>query len=600
MIYTLTTLQIVQFEEVADYFSRMEKTPKRLELTSILSELFSKADKGVPILCYLVQGKIAPDYEGKELYMADRLIVKALHDLSGKSEAEIDRILARTGDIGSVAEEILRERKQKGLFHVDLTLQDIYESLTRISDLRGQGSTNNRIKLYENMLMNATPLEAKFITRIISGKLRLGVSDSTILAALEMCFGAQDMKENVENAYNFHPDMGYIASLLMDGKLQEIENTGPEPLIPIKVMLAERLPDLPSIMEKMGDRAAMEYKYDGLRSQIHFKDGLVRIYSRSDENVTEQFPDIVESFRSTFKCSSCILDGEAVPYNPDTGELYPFQMVSQRRGRKYGIEHLRSEIPVVVFLFDIVYLDGRSYSNVPYPRRRETLENLFRENDNFKLARRIVTGDQEEAKAFFEQSIADGCEGLVIKNITDQSVYKAGARGWLWIKLKRDYQAEMADTVDLAVVGAFHGHGRRKGTYGALLMAVFNSDSQEFQTVCKLGTGFTDDILKALPSMLQPFVSKEKPPEVSSNMVPDVWFHPGLIMEVAGAEITISPVHTCSYGIHRRNSGLSIRFPRFTGRFRDDKDPFSITKASEIEEMFLNQKKSSQKDDAET
>ena len=589
----------MQFSQVAEYFSRMEKTPKRLELTSILSELFSKSGKSVKILSYLVQGKIAPDYEGKELYMADRLIVKGLHELSGRSEDEIDRILARTGDIGSVAEEILQRHAQKGLFQIDLTLEDVFDSLSKISELRGHGSTNNRVKLYEKMLMNATPLEARFITRIITGKLRLGVSDATILAALEACFDATDRKESVENAYNFHPDMGYIASLLMNGKLEDLDSIGPEPFVPIKVMLAERLPDIDSIIEKMGSKAALEYKYDGLRTQIHFRDGVVKLFSRSDENVTDQFPDIVENFGRTFNCRSCILDGEAVPYNPETGELYPFQMVSQRRGRKYDIEKTRSEIPVVVFLFDVVYLDGKSYASVPYTSRRETLENLFKENDSFKLARRIVTGNHDEVQTFFEQSISDGCEGLVIKNITESSVYKAGARGWLWIKLKRDYQSEMADTVDLAVVGAFHGHGRRKGTYGALLMAVFNDDSQQFQTVCKLGTGFTDDTLRALPKMLQQFRSEEKPPDVSSNMTPDVWFHPGLIMEVSGAEITLSPVHTCSFGIHRKDSGLSIRFPRFTGRFRDDKDVFSITKASEIDEMFMNQKKSSRSDEAQ-
>ena len=589
----------MQFSQVAEYFSRMEKTPKRLELTSILSELFSKSGKSVKILSYLVQGKIAPDYEGKELYMADRLIVKGLHELSGRSEDEIDRILARTGDIGSVAEEILQRHAQKGLFQIDLTLEDVFDSLSKISELRGHGSTNNRVKLYEKMLMNATPLEARFITRIITGKLRLGVSDATILAALEACFDATDRKESVENAYNFHPDMGYIASLLMNGKLEDLDSISPEPFVPIKVMLAERLPDIDSIMEKMGSKAALEYKYDGLRTQIHFRDGVVKLFSRSDENVTDQFPDIVENFGRTFNCRSCILDGEAVPYNPETGELYPFQMVSQRRGRKYDIEKTRSEIPVVVFLFDVVYLDGKSYASVPYTSRRETLEGLFTENDSFKLARRIVTGNHDEVQTFFEQSISDGCEGLVIKNITESSVYKAGARGWLWIKLKRDYQSEMADTVDLAVVGAFHGHGRRKGTYGALLMAVFNDDSQQFQTVCKLGTGFTDDTLRALPKMLQQFRSEEKPPDVSSNMTPDVWFHPGLIMEVSGAEITLSPVHTCSFGIHRKDSGLSIRFPRFTGRFRDDKDVFSITKASEIDEMFMNQKKSSRSDEAQ-
>ncbi|EQD68984.1 DNA ligase I, ATP-dependent Dnl1, partial [mine drainage metagenome] len=272
-------------------------------------------------------------------------------------------------------------------------------------------------------------------------------------------------------------------------------------------------------------------------------------------------------------------------------EIYPFQEISKRRGRKNDLVKKSEEIPITLFLFDILYLNGNDLSRKTNKERRILLEKTILETDKIKLAKRIVSGDIVELNNFFDSSIAEGCEGIVAKNIGDASFYRAGARGWLWIKYKRDYKSEINDSFDLVVIGAFWGHGRRAKTYGALLLANYNREKEVFETFCKLGTGFTDDVLFSLPRIFSDSVCDEKPSNVDSKLTPDVWIYPEKIMEVKGAEITISPVHTCALGVIVKGLGLALRFPRFTGRWREDKKPENCTDENEILEMYKIQKK---------
>ncbi len=568
----------------------MSSTTKRLELSSILADLFRKSGEDLRMVVCLVQGKLAPDFMGIETGMADKLIIEALSATTGLSKEDIGKVHRKTGDMGVAAASILEKRKQLTLLPSELTVRYVFDALMSIAKASGKGSKGIRIKTYEDLVMNSSVQESTFITRILTGKLRLGVSDSTILKGLSEAFEAREISEKVEEAFNFYPDMGRMAELLRDGKHQEVLDTGPEPMVPCKVMLAERLRSIKEILEKMENLASFEYKYDGLRTQIHKLGNQVRIFSRGNEETTSNFPDIAGAIAKEFDCDSCILDGEAVPYNPETGELYPFQMVSQRRGRKYSISEKSAEIPLTVFLFDIIYLNGKPMNRVPYSQRRSSLEGLFSESDSFKLAKRIVSSDEKEIMKFFQESIADGCEGVVAKNATDSSIYRAGARGWLWIKFKRDYEEELSDSLDLVVVGAFSGRGRRKGKYGALLMASYNSGKDVFETVCKLGTGFTDETLENLTGILAPYTLKGKPPRVDSRIVPDVWIEPAKVMEILGAEITVSPVHTCG-SLGDEGGGFALRFPRFTGKWRNDKKPEDATTSDEVGEMFSQQKK---------
>lgn len=585
----------MKFSAVSEKFTEMSKTTKRLELSSLLTALFRSANKDLKKLVYLTQGQLGPDYHGIEMGMSSKLMIKALSQYSGIAEEKIEENYAKKGDIGLVAEELARGKRQNALYTEELTVDYVYDSLMRMSKISGSGSVKNKISIYLDLISSGTPEDALYITRIINGKLRLGVSDATILDGLVNAFAEKEMYDSIETSYNFHPDLGHIAELLQAGKIDEVLKIEPQPMIPSKVMLAERLPDLNEILDKMEGKAAFEYKYDGLRTQIHADRGQVRIFSRGTEETTRQFPDIVKAFEKTFQCKSCILDGEAVPYNPETGELYPFQTVSQRRGRKYDLERVSQEIPIVVFLFDIIYLNGESLASLPYPERRKILEGLFEENESFKLAKSIVSEDRDEIKKFFNESIASGCEGIVAKNVNEESIYRAGARGWLWIKFKRDYQAQLGDTLDLVVVGAFDGHGRRKGTYGALLMAVYNKKTDTFETLCKLGTGFTDDVLFNLPRRFSELTREKIPPRVESSIVADHWIYPEVVMEIVGAEITLSPIHTCGFEKIEKGSGLALRFPRFSGRWREDKKPEDATSTQEVLEMYSEQIKSMQK-----
>lgn len=291
------------------------------------------------------------------------------------------------------------------------------------------------------------------------------------------------------------------------------------------------------------------------------------------------------------KAREAIVEGECVAVDVNTGDMLPFQVISQRRGRKYDVDRVAEEIPVTIFLFDILFVDGRDLTNSPYLERRKELTKVTAASDRVVVAEQFLTKDPKRLEQLMDGAVASGCEGLVVKSVSEQSVYQAGARGWLWIKYKRSYKAEVQDTFDLVPVGAFAGRGRRAGTYGALLMAVYNTKQDVFETLCKLGTGFNDKDLADLPKMMEKDVIKHRLPRVSSMMMADFWFTPSVVMEVAADEITLSPLHTCSKDAVRPGSGLALRFPRFTGKWRRDKGPEDATSSQETLEMYRKQLK---------
>ncbi len=591
----------MEYRKLAEVYQKIESTTKRLEMTDYLVALFTSTPKDViDKVVYLTQGKIYPDYMGIELGLAEKLALKAITRATGIGEKELQTMLQKYGDMGIVAEEAIKKKRQLTLFSFEseerLSVEKVYENFVKIARASGEGSQDKKINLLAELLNIAEPLEARYILRTVVGKLRLGIADMTLLDALSIAFGgSKELREFVERAYNIHPDLGYIAKMLADEGIAGVKKIKIQLGIPVRAMLAERLPSLEEILKKMGGKAAFEYKYDGLRIQAHIKDDKVWLYSRRLENLTEQFPDVVEAIKEAFKGIEAIFDGEAVPVDINTGELLPFQVVSHRRGRKYGIEKAVEEYPVVLFLFDIIYLNGEDLTRVPYMERREILKKNVEETDRIKFATRIVSSDIAEIKEFFNKAIEDGCEGLVAKNTGPESIYRAGAREFLWIKYKRDYRAEMADTIDLVVVGAFAGKGRRKGTYGALLMAAYNPKKDRFETVCKLGSGFTDEQLANLPRVFEEYRIDKRHPRVWSEIDADYWFIPRIVLEVIGAEITLSPTHTCARDVIEKGAGLAIRFPRFTGRWRDDKAPEEATTTEELVEMYRNQIKKVEK-----
>ena len=396
----------------------------------------------------------------------------------------------------------------------------------------------------------------------------------------------------LDRAYNLCSDLGYVARVLADKGLEALKEFRVTVGRPIRPMLAERLNDPQEILEKMGGEAAAEYKYDGLRIQCHSSSGSVKLFSRRLEDITSQFPDIQGLVRDSGRAKEFIVEGEAVPVNLETGELLPFQLISQRRGRKYELDRMIEEIPISFFAFDVLFVDGVDYTQRSYPERREMLEKLIKiQGERLTLAHQVIAKSVGKMEDFMEHAIEDGCEGIVAKSIKPDSMYKAGARGWTWIKYKREYKSEMQDTVDLTVVGAFAGRGRRGGKYGALLMAAYDKKVDVFRTVTKLGSGFKDEDLEKLQKLLEPYKIPHKHARVDSKLVPDVWLVPAVVLEVAGSEITLSPIHTAAWDKVRKDACLAIRFPRFTGKYRDDKEPEQSTTTEEILEMYHKQLK---------
>jgi DNA ligase-1 len=424
------------------------------------------------------------------------------------------------------------------------------------------------------------------------GRLRLGVADMTILDALAISIGGgKESRPVLERAYNRSSDLGHVAKTLAMGGIEAIESFKVTVGRPIRPMLAERLSDARAILVKMNGECAAEYKYDGLRIQAHVSTKEVTLFSRRLENITDQFPDVRQLLKKNVDEEAVILEGEAVPVDPSTGELLPFQLISQRRGRKYNLEKTIGEIPVAFFPFDLLYADTIDLTDRPYLERRERLRKLIRKNEKINLSQQKICNDPEALDEFMEQAIADGCEGLMIKSIGPDSIYKAGARGWAWIKYKREYKSEMQDSVDLAVVGAFAGRGRRGGAYGALLLAAYDKNDDVFRTVCKCGSGFTDEDLNKLPKLLEKYRIDHTHGRVDSKIVPDGWFVPGLVLEIVGAEITLSPIHTCGMNRIRPGAGLAVRFPRFTGKYREDKSAEDCTTTDEVVKMYRVQLK---------
>jgi len=582
----------VDYAVIADAYEKIEATTKRLEMTDLLVDLLKNTPKDVIAkVVYLTQGKIYPDFVGLEIGVAEKLAIKALARASGRRQKEIEEDLKKSGDIGETAQNFLAKKKQTTFFQKTLTAQRVYETLDKMAKTTGAGAVDSKMAFLAGLLSDASPKEAKYILRTVTGNLRLGIADMTVLDALAIAYGGgKEARELIERAYNISSDLGRVANIVAEKGLEGIKKFQVVVFEPIRPMLAERLSSPEEILEKLDGKCVAEYKYDGERVQAHKKGNQVVLYSRRLEDISSQYPDAIELVKDQVKAKEAILEAECVAIDLETGELLPFQELMHRR-RKYGIEKAMEQYPVSLFMFDALYVDGKDLTLDAYPVRREALEKAIKENDRVKAAKHIITNNAKKLEAFFEEAIENGCEGLVCKAIGKDSVYQAGARGWLWIKYKRDYKSEMTDTVDLAVVGAFHGRGKRAGTYGALLLATYNPDMDTFETVTKCGTGFTDKDLANIPEMLQKHVIPRKHSRVQSMLEADVWFEPAVVLEILGAEITLSPIHMCAMDSIRKGSGLAIRFPRFTGNYRLDKAAEDATTSAEVVEMYRSQLK---------
>nr|AIE99827.1 DNA ligase I, ATP-dependent Dnl1 (LIG1) [uncultured marine thaumarchaeote KM3_11_F08] len=499
----------MKFAEIAQFFERMEGTTKRLELTEILVELLKNTPTDViSKVVYLIQGKIRPNFEGVELGIAEKLAIKSISKSAGIPIKKIEDAYRLGGDLGITAANVLKEKTQTTFSTESITLERVYDTLFKIANLEGKRSQDMKIRYISSLLNDATTNEAKFILKILLGTLRLGIAENTLIVALAIAFtGEKDNRELIENAYNVSSDLGHVSEVVATQGIDGIKKFEISVFNPVRPMLADRVKSEEEAVKKFQSEFAAEYKLDGERAQIHKKGNEIVIFSRSLERITQYYPDIVEKIPNVLICDDCILEAEVVAMNENTGDFLPFQELMHRR-RKYKIEKAVSDYPITVNFFDVLYYDGNKTIELPYLERRRILTKIVKEDRFAKMIPMSMIKNEGGVLEVLENSINSGCEGLMLK--MPQSPYKAGMRGSNWLKLKREYQNELGDSLDLIVVGAFFGKGRRTGRYGTLLLSTYDSENDAFPSICKVGTGFTDESLDQLYQILSPTVTIKK------------------------------------------------------------------------------------------
>ena len=580
----------MKFSIISDAFQQMEATSKRLELTDILVKLIQEIPEDVIAKAiYLIQGKLRPNFEGVELGIAEKLVMRAMSKSSGIPLKKIEDDYNKGGDLGQTAENILQQKIQTTFASEVITLEKVYDTLFKISKLEGKGSQEMKMKYVSSMLNDATPQESKFILKILLGTLRLGIAENTVMDALAIAFtGKKENREIIENAYNVSSDLGKVAEVISTGGINEIEKFQIKLFSPIRPMLADRIKSGEETVEKFQDKFAAEYKLDGERAQIHKQKDKIEIFSRSLEIITSYYPDIVEKISKLIISENVILEAEVVAMNSNSGDFLPFQELMHRR-RKYEIEEAVTKYPITVNFFDVLFSDGKNCMDMRYEERRELLEKIIKQDDFARLIPMSVIESEEQVLEVLENSINSGCEGLMLKHL--DSTYRAGIRGSNWLKLKREYQNELGDSLDLVVVGAFFGKGRRTGKYGTLLLSTYNDEEDIFPSICKVGTGFTDESLDQLYQILSPKVTLKKNPRIVSEMEADVWFEPELVIEIVASEITQSPIHKTALDKIKEGTGLALRFPKFTGKIRTEKNSEDASTDEEVIALYKVQKK---------
>lgn len=574
----------MEFSKVCKIFDTMEATSSRLALTDLLAKLFEETHKSeVKKLVYLCQGIISPPYTGIDLGMGEKFAEQAIALASGSKLKDIEKHYRKTGDLGDTAQFLMAKRTQTSLSQKTLTVAKVYDNFYKIATLSGQGSQETKIKLLAELLVNSQETEPKTIIRFVTGKLRLGTAEATILDAFSvMKTGTKELRAVIERAYNLTSDLGIIAETFYEKGLDGIEKIQPIPFNPIRPALAERLPDAAAIIEKLG-QCAVEAKYDGFRLQLHKQGERVEIYSRKQEPMTHMFPDLVDAVRQQISAKNAILEGEAIAFDEDTQMYLPFQTTITRK-RKHGVIAKAKEIPLILFAFELLYVNGEDYTQKPFHERRKTLEAIIKNGKTIKMSQTITARSAKELQEFFDESVANGLEGIIAKDVN--ASYAAGARKYAWIKLKRSYQGNLADTIDAVVIGFYRGKGKRtEFGFGGLLTAIYDDEKNIFKTIAKVGTGFTEEQMQWFNDTLTKIKTKEKPPNVDSKLTPDEWVQPKLVVTLTADEITRSPTHTCG---KKENEGLALRFPRLT-QVREDKNANDATTEKEVIQLYKMQ-----------
>src|SRR3989344_1389694 len=531
----------MKFSDLTIYFEELEATSSRIELTNILSDLLKKlSHEEIDKVAYLLQGIVVPFYEPIEIGMADKMVDQAIASACNVSRENVQKLSAKLGDMGLVVEQLSGGKKGS-----KLTISDVHEGLYKIANTSGEGSVGKKINVLAGLLKE---LDAKKYWSAAS---------------------AQDALKAVKKVE------------LQVGK-------------PVRPALAERLPDAESVVKRMGEEFAVEPKYDGFRNQVHLdrrqkadSGKQVQIFSRNLENMTHMFPDLVEAVKKEVNAKSTIFEGEAIAFNPVTEEFLPFQETTKRR-RKYSVEEFAAKLPLKLFAFDLLYLNGNDITNLSYKERRKKLSQIISSEGQIMVAKEEILHSSQELTKMFEEQIASGLEGVMIKKL--DAPYKAGNRGFHWVKFKRMAAGELSDTIDCVLLGIYTGTGKRTGFgVGGLLVGVYNKEKDEFVTVSRIGTGLTDDEFRKVNQIAQKIKVDKKPARVSSLINPSYWVEPKEVLEIFADEITRSPVHTA--GKIGDEPGYALRFPRLVSFRGADKRAEDATTVSELINMYKRQRK---------
>ena len=573
------------FSELSGYLDRLESTSSRNALVKTLAELYTKASPDeIQPMTYLIQGRLVPFFEPVEIGLGEKLVIAAIAQAFATPADEVAKRFGRIGDLGLLAAQLSTHGMSTGL-----SVNDVHARLMEIADAAGAGSVEKKRSLFAALLKAVDPISAKHLVRIALGRLRLGIGEPTVLDALSFASkGDRSLRPVLEGAYNRVSDLGLIAKTFWSGGESAVNALTVTVGRPIRSQLAERLPNPEAVIKRLG-MVAVQPKYDGIRVQIHKNGAEVRVFSRNLEDYTLMFSELTAAARE-LKDETLILDGEAIAYSKELEEYLPFQLTASRR-RQHGIEQAALELPLVAFIFDILYRNGRDLTDLPYEQRLQLVDEVIAGSIVLLPAPIIKTDSVEVLTKTLLDNFSQGLEGVVVKR--PDSKYQAGARNFNWVKLKRHTSGELSDTVDLVLLGYYFGKGKRaEFGAGALLAGVYDAEHDRFATITKLGTGLSDAEWRQIRERADKLQVDQRPARVDSILVPDVWLEPEVVVEVMADEITPSPRHTA--GKVGEEPGFALRFPRVVSFRGADKRPEDATTVKEIAELFHQQRERKQ------
>ncbi|XP_061380516.1 DNA ligase 1 [Danaus plexippus] len=602
--------QDVPYLALAKTLEVIEATSARLKMVEILSNYFKSVIALTPedLLpsIYLCLNQLAPAYKSLELGIAETYLMKAVGQCTGRTLAQMKAAAQRCGDLGLVAEQA-RATQRTMFAPPPLTVRKVITALRDVAAMTGQASVNKKIGKIQSLYVACRHSEARYLIRSLEGKLRVGLAEQSLLQALAQAMAEEDSKSLIDEyaliiktTYCECPNYDLIVPVLLQHGVRSLpEHCRLTPGLPLKPMLAHPTKGVHEVFNRFdGSVFTCEYKYDGERAQIHVpgcgRPDLERaaIYSRNQEDNTSKYPDIIKRLPSLMKESvrSCVLDCEAVAYDTTSKQILPFQVLSTRKRKDASEDQIK--VQVCVFVFDLLYLNGEALVREDLEKRRELLRQHFNEVEGewqFAVSRDCT--DEEEVAQFLQESVKASCEGLMVKALRGENArYDIARRSHNWLKLKKDYLEGVGDSVDAVVIGAYHGRGKRTGVYGGFLLACYDPAHEQYQSLCKIGTGFSDEDLRTLSDTLAEHVV-DGPRSYylfDSSHSPDVWFSPSCVWEVRCADLSLSPAHRAALGLVHDSKGISLRFPRFI-RVRDDKSAELATSAEQIAELYLRQ-----------